>query len=192
MLSSNAIEENELLHAYMNGFFPMAHPEEANKIYWHKPEMRGIIPLNEFKVSKNLSRLYRNGKFQFRVNGNFEAVIEACASRSETWISEDIIESYVNLNKLGYAYSFEVWLENKLVGGLYGIAIGKAFFGESMFHKISNASKLALVFLVENLVFKGFTLLDTQYLNDHIKQFGAIEIPAEEYEKKLEEAIASV
>jgi leucyl/phenylalanyl-tRNA---protein transferase len=191
MKSANAIEENELLHAYMNGFFPMAHPEEANEIYWHKPEMRGIIPLEKFKVSKNLARLYRNGRFKFTVNGNFEAVITSCAQRSETWISEDIVESYVNLNKLGFAYSFEVWLDDQLVGGLYGIAIGKAFFGESMFHKVSNASKLALVFLVEKLKAQDFLLLDTQYLNDHIKQFGAVEISAEEYDKRLSEAVAA-
>ena len=186
------IAENDLINAYMNGFFPMAHPEEANKIYWHKPEMRGIIPLEQFKVSKNLSRLYRNGDFQFRINGNFEAVISACADRNETWISEEIIESYCNLNKIGYAYSFETWQDNQLVGGLYGLAIGKAFFGESMFHKVRDASKLSLVFLVEKLREKGFMLLDTQYLNDHIKQFGGIEVSGEEYEKRLSQALASL
>jgi leucyl/phenylalanyl-tRNA--protein transferase len=192
MHSNQMISENELLNAYMNGFFPMAHPEEENKIFWHKPETRGIIPLDEFKMSKNLARLYRNGDFQFRINGNFEEVIKACADRSETWISEDIIASYVNVSKLGYAYSFETWLDNQLVGGLYGIAIGKAFFGESMFHTVSNASKLALVFLVEKLKEQGFILLDTQYLNEHIKQFGAIEISAEEFDKLLSEALASM
>lgn len=186
------INENELLSAYMNGFFPMAHPEEENKIFWHKPEVRGIIPLDQFKVSKNLARLYRNGNFHFRVNGDFEAVIRACADREETWISEDIIQSYLKVNAMGYAYSFEAWLDNELVGGLYGIAIGKAFFGESMFHKVNNASKLALVFLVEKLSEQGFTLLDTQYLNDHIKQFGAIEISEEDFNEKLSEALASV
>ena len=147
--------------------------------------------MEKFKVSKNLARLYRNGRFKFTVNGNFEAVITSCAQRSETWISEDIVESYVNLNKLGFAYSFEVWLDDQLVGRLYGIAIGKAFFGESMFHKVSNASKLALVFLVEKLKAQDFLLLDTQYLNDHIKQFGAVEISAEEYDKRLSEAVAA-
>jgi len=192
METDRIISENELLNAYMNGFFPMAHPEEGNKIYWHKPDERGVIPLDRFKASKNLMRLYRNGKFQFRVNGNFEAVISACSQREETWISDEIIESYCNLNKIGYAYSFETWLDNELVGGLYGIAIGKAFFGESMFHKVSNASKLALVFLVEKLVEQNFVLLDTQYLNDHIKQFGAIEISAEQYEDLLSKALATV
>lgn len=192
MDQSKVIGENELINAYMNGFFPMAHPEEANRIYWHKPERRGIIPLERFKMSRNLSRLYRNGDFQFRINGNFEAVIQACANRDETWISEEIIESYINLHKLGFAFSFETWKDNELVGGLYGIAVGKAFFGESMFHTVRDASKLALVFLVEKLKEQDFMLLDTQYLNDHIAQFGGVEISAEEYEKLLSEALATV
>jgi len=180
-----------LLAAYLSGAFPMAHPDDNNEIYWHTPQLRGIIPLDErFTVSKNLSRLYRSQKFTYTINSEFETVIRKCAAlrAEDTWISEEIIEAYIDLHREGFAHSFETRLNGKLVGGLYGVSIGKAFFGESMFHTETDASKLALVFLVEFLREKKFELLDTQYLNDHIAQFGAYEISHTTYMLLLKQA----
>ncbi len=180
-----------LLAAYMSGAFPMAHPDDNNEIYWHTPKKRGIIPLDErFKTSKNLNKLYRSGKFNFTINRDFEKVIRNCATlrADDTWISEEIIEAYLGLYKAGFAHSFETRLNDELVGGLYGVSIGKAFFGESMFHTHTDASKLALVYLVEFLREKDFMLLDTQYLNPHIKQFGAYEISHTTYMLLLKQA----
>ncbi|MBI1308149.1 MAG: leucyl/phenylalanyl-tRNA--protein transferase [Bacteroidetes bacterium] len=179
----------ELLYAYSNGYFPMAHPEEDNAIYWHRPEWRGIIPLEQFYVPKNLARLYRNGPFEFSMDRDFKGVMKGCADRETTWISKEIITAYTALFKKGFAHSVEVWRDNKLVGGLYGVEIRKAFFGESMFSRESNASKLALVHLVRYMNYKKLELLDTQYLNDHIRQFGAVEIPDEKYIELLEHAL---
>jgi leucyl/phenylalanyl-tRNA--protein transferase len=187
--SVDILDPNMVLYAYTKGIFPMAHSDEDHAIYWHEPIMRGIIPLEEFKVSKNLRRLYRSGKFDQYINRDFEGVIRACAAREETWISEEIIQVFLQLHDMGYAHSFETWYEGKLVGGLYGVAMGRAFFGESMFHEVTDASKTALVFLVEFLKEKQFTLLDTQYITEHLRSFGAIEIPQAEYLKLLEEAL---
>ena len=172
----------------------MADPEEDNQIYWHTPQMRGIIPLDDrFKISKNLKRLYKKDKFDLYVNRNFNQVIDYCRSirEDDTWISDEILEAYKQLHESGFAHSFEVYEEGKLVGGLYGVSIGKAFFGESMFHLVTDASKIALVFLVEFLREHDFLLLDTQYLNPHIAQFGAFEITHQEYIKLLRRAIAA-
>jgi leucyl/phenylalanyl-tRNA--protein transferase len=185
------LDVNEVLYAYTQGFFPMAHEDENNQVYWHKPQSRGIIPLDQFHVPKNLSRLYRRNKFDLHRNKDFEGVIRACSNRSETWISEEIINTYVTLHNMGYCQSFETWLDGKLVGGLYGISMGRAFFGESMFHTVTDASKIALVFLVEYLKNANYTLLDTQYLNPHLEQFGAVEIPDDEYMKQLKMALSS-
>ena len=184
-----------LLAAYMSGAFPMAHPDDNNEIYWHTPKKRGIIPLDErFTASKNLKKLYRSGKFTFTINRDFEKVIRSCAElRSEdTWISEEIIDAYCQLNRLGLAHSFEAWDGDELVGGLYGVSLRRAFFGESMFHKRTDASKLCLVFLVEFLREQGFELLDSQYLNSHIAQFGAYEVEHSEFMFLLEQALSSV
>lgn len=170
----------------------MADPEEDDQIYWHTPKMRGIIPLDQrFKVSKNLRRLYKKNVFDIQINRNFEKVIRTCAElRSEdTWISDEIIEAYIGLHEEGFAHSFEAYKDGELVGGLYGVSIRKAFFGESMFHKVTDASKVCLVYLVEFLRENDFLLLDTQYLNPHIAQFGAYEIPHEIYLEKLESAL---
>ena len=183
------LDPAELLYAYSQGYFPMAVPEDDNEIFWFKPDMRGIIPLETFHVSKNLKRLYKRGHFKLRINGDFEGTMRGCAAREDTWISEDIIASYCKLNEMGYGFSFETWREGQLVGGLYGVAIGKVFFGESMFHKETDASKIALVFLVEFLKENDFRLLDTQYINDHLLQFGAKEVPNEEYEEMLAQAL---
>lgn len=183
-----------LIQAYSSGAFPMADPEEDNQIYWHTPQMRGVIPLDDrFKVSKNLKRLYKKDKFDLYINRNFDQVIDYCRSlrEDETWISDEIIDAYKQLHEGGFAHSFEVYEKGKLVGGLYGVSIGKAFFGESMFHLVTDASKIALVFLVEFLREHNFLLLDTQYLNPHIAQFGAYEITHQEYIKLLRRAIAA-
>lgn len=183
------IHAAELLNAYSEGYFPMAHPEEENQIYWHQPEMRGIIPLEDFYVNRNLRKLYEKGTFTYSINKTFDSVIRACAERDSTWISEEIIEMYNELNSIDQAFSVEVWRDEKLVGGLYGVHMNKAFFGESMFSRETNTSKLALVHLVRFLKLNDFLLLDTQYLNDHLKQFGAIEIPHKKYMKLLQLAL---
>lgn len=184
-----------LVQAYLSGSFPMADPEEGNQIYWHTPETRGLIPLDDtFKVPKNLMRLYKKEKFELTINRAFLEVIEQCSllRQGDTWISEEIIDVYTEMHKLGLAHSFEVWLDGDLVGGLYGIAIGKAFFGESMFHKVTDASKIALVFLVEFLKEQNFQLLDCQYLNPHLLQFGAYEVTQEDYLLRLQEVIHAI
>jgi leucyl/phenylalanyl-tRNA--protein transferase len=176
----------------MSGSFPMADPEEDDQIYWHTPKMRGIIPLDErFHVPKNLARLYRKQVFDIYINRNFETVIRQCQElrKEDTWISEDILEAYIDLHRKGFAHSFEAYFEGVLVGGLYGVSIGKAFFGESMFHIMRDASKLCLVYLVEFLREQKFVLLDTQYLNPHIEQFGAYEIPHEDFLRLLNKAL---
>lgn len=185
----NALDPNIVLYAYTRGVFPMAHPEEDNAIYWHEPKVRGIIPLDTFKAPGNILRKYRNHHFDLTINRDFEAVIRSCAVRDETWISEEIIDCYTQLHQMGAAHSFEAWKDGVLVGGLYGVAVGRAFFGESMFHTVTDASKVALVFLVEFLKEKNFLLLDTQYLNPHLLQFGAIEITQEDFLMRLDEAM---
>lgn len=184
-----------LVQAYLSGSFPMADPDEGDQIYWHTPETRGLIPLDDtFKVPKNLMRLYRKEKFELTINRAFPEVIEQCSllRQGDTWISEEIIAVYTEMHKLGLAHSFEVWLDGVLVGGLYGVAIGKAFFGESMFHTVSDASKIALVFLVEFLKEQNFQLLDCQYLNPHLLQFGAYEVTQQEFLSRLQEIIHGI
>ena len=181
----------QLIYAYSNGYFPMAEdPEEGGEIYWHRPSKRGIIPLDAFHISKNMRRLWKNHQYTLKINADFKAVICACAERDRTWINDEIIEAYCALQNVGHAMSFEVWTDSKLVGGLYGVTLGKAFFGESMFSRQTNTSKLALVFLVDYLKKHDFKLLDTQYLNPHLVQFGAIEISDEKYMEQLVEALA--
>ena len=184
------LDPNELLYAYTKGYFPMAESTGDHQVYWYQPELRGILPLEDFHIPKNLKRLYQKQVFELDINRDFEQVIRACAERSETWISEEIIEAYIGLHKLGFAHSFECYKDDQLVGGLYGVAIRKAFFGESMFHRHSNASKIALIHLVEYLKAHDFELLDTQYINDHLLQFGAQEISHERYMELLDQAIS--
>ena len=170
------------------GIFPMA--MEEGEIGWFSPDPRGIIPLDSFHVPKSLKRVISSGRFNVRINGSFGDVIDGCAEREETWIDETVRDSYLNLNGRGYAHSVECWLDGELAGGLYGVAIGGAFFGESMFSRERDASKVALVALVEHLLKRKFILLDTQWTTPHLKQFGAIDIAKSEYMKLLHQAIA--
>ncbi len=178
-----------LLHGYQCGIFPMADPDEGDAVYWFAPNPRAILPLDAFHVPKNLAKLVRRGAFEVTYDRDFEAVIRACAERPETWISEEIIQAYVALHRMGFAHSVECRREGALAGGLYGVSIGGAFFGESMFHRERDASKVALVHLVRKLRAGGFTLLDTQYTTPHLARFGVVEIPRAEYERRLAEAL---
>ncbi|HEY1476196.1 MAG TPA: leucyl/phenylalanyl-tRNA--protein transferase [Chthoniobacterales bacterium] len=185
---SKIIPASLLLEAYCTGIFPMA--MENGDIAWFSPDPRGIIPLDAFHIPHGLKRSLKKGGFRIRLNTAFEAVIRACGERSETWISEEIIESYINLHRLGFAHSVEAWLENELAGGLYGVSVYGAFFGESMFHKVPDASKVALVGLVNRLNERGFRLLDTQYVTGHLTMFGAVEISRPKYMRLLKQALA--
>ena len=178
-----------VLYGYQHGVFPMADPDDG-AVYWYRPERRGLLPLDDFHVPKNLARLVRRGRFTGTADRAFPAVIRACAARSTTWISSEIIDVYTALHRWGYAHSIECWDGDALVGGLYGVALGGAFFGESMFHRATDASKVALVHLVRRLKAGGFVLLDTQYVTEHLRQFGAIEIPGDAYERRLAAALA--
>ncbi len=180
-----------LLSAYCQGVFPMAH--EDGRIYWYDPDPRAIIPLDRFHVSRSLERTIRQQRFEIRLNTAFTAVVQACAApapgREETWINNDIIQAYTRLHRLGFAHSVEAWQADELVGGLYGVAIGGFFAGESMFSTMPDSSKVALVYLVEHLRRQRFRLLDTQFLTEHLRRFGAVEISAEAYRQKLGQAL---
>ncbi|MDQ3623396.1 MAG: leucyl/phenylalanyl-tRNA--protein transferase [Verrucomicrobiota bacterium] len=177
-----------LLHAYRNAVFPMA--LENGEIAWFSPEPRAIIPIERFHVPHGLRRALKKGQFEIRVNTAFTTVIRACSERDDTWINEEIIASYVNLHRLQHAHSMEAWLGGQLAGGLYGVALGGAFFGESMFHTVTDASKVALCALVTRLRERGFELLDTQWVTPHLLQFGAVEIRRSEYVARLSRALA--
>lgn len=181
------IEPELLLQGYRLGVFPMA--MEDDSIQWFSPDPRAIIPLDKFHVPHALRRVAQKKVFETKIDSCFGEVMRACAKRQDTWINSEIVESYENLFDLGFAHSVEAWSNGKLAGGLYGVAIGGAFFGESMFHQKTDASKFALVALVEHLRVKKFTLLDTQWLTPHLAQFGAIEIPRDHYLNLLTRAV---
>jgi len=184
------LDPQSLLDAYAHGAFPMA--DRDGKLHWYSANPRGILPLEEFHISQTLRQTIRQKKFEIRINCDFEATMRACkATRLEsgTWISERLIGAFVQLHRLGHAHSVEAWREGKLVGGLYGVSLGAAFSGESMFHHERDASKVALAVLVERLRERGFELLDTQTCTEHLKRFGAVEIPEEQYLLRLEAAM---
>ena len=182
-----------IIRAYRAGIFPMSEDAEDEDLFWVSPEMRGIIPLEGFHVSASLRKAIRKSGFVVRVDTDFEAIIEGCATvgadRDSTWINRTIRSVYGELFRRGVAHTVEVWDGSELVGGLYGLAIGGAFFGESMFHRRTNASKMAMAHLVERLKAGGFVLLDTQFVTDHLASMGGIEIPREQYEERLAEAL---
>lgn len=183
-----------LLKAYACGIFPMAESAEDNALYWIEPERRGILPLDRVHVPRRLARTIRAGGFTVKVDKHFEAVIDGCAAprsgRRSTWINGRIRGLYRELFALGHCHTVEVWQDGALVGGLYGVHLGRAFFGESMFSRARDASKIALVYLVARLKYGGFTLLDTQFVTGHLAKFGAIEVSREEFQRLLEAALA--
>jgi leucyl/phenylalanyl-tRNA---protein transferase len=181
------IEPELLLQGYRLGVFPMA--MEDGTIEWFSPDPRAILPLEDFHVPHALRRLLRKKVFEITMDSRFSEVIDACAKRKDTWINREIIESYTRMHELGYAHSVETWANGELSGGLYGVAIGGAFFGESMFHSVTDASKIALVALVEQLCARKFALLDTQWLTPHLEQFGGIEISRNHYLRLLRRAV---
>ena len=176
-----------LLQGYRLGVFPMAMPDDS--IAWFSPDPRAIIPLQGFHVPHGLRRVALKKTFEIRIDHRFGEVIRGCAKRKDTWINREIIETYEELHALGFAHSVEAWKDGKLAGALYGVAVGGAFFGESMFHRVTDASKIALVALVERLRAHKFALLDTQWLTPHLKQFGAIEVSRNHYLKLLRRAV---
>jgi leucyl/phenylalanyl-tRNA---protein transferase len=183
-----------LLKAYACGIFPMAESAEDNALYWIEPERRGILPLDRVHVPKRLARTIRKGGFEVRIDQNFEEVIDGCAAprsgRRSTWINGRIRNLYRELFALRHCHTVEVWQDGQLTGGLYGVHLGRAFFGESMFSRARDASKIALVYLIARLKYGGFTLLDTQFVTGHLARFGAIEVSREEFQRFLEAALA--
>ncbi|MBB5373604.1 leucyl/phenylalanyl-tRNA--protein transferase [Acidocella aromatica] len=182
-----------LLRAYRLGLFPMAEARESRTLHWLDPEARGVLPLHGFHVPRSLMKTLRAGHFTVTADADFPAAIAACAAirdnRPETWINEEIERLFTELFELGFAHSVETWENGRLVGGLYGVALGGAFFGESMFSTATDASKVALVHLVVRLRLGGYTLLDTQFITTHLARFGAVEIPRDEYHRLLAEAV---
>lgn len=182
-----------LLRAYASGVFPMAEDADDFEVFWIRPEKRGIIPLDGFHVPKSLQKIVRRGVYDMRYDTDFGGVIDGCArsapGRERTWINQPIREAYEELFRRGHCHTVEAWRGGKLVGGLYGVTLGRAFFGESMFSAQRDASKVCLVHLVERLIARGFVLLDTQFTTEHLKRFGAVDVPRKRYERMLEDAL---
>jgi len=192
---SPGITPDILLRAYSIGLFPMAESADDPEIFWVEPEMRGVLPLDHFHVSKSLAKTVRKNPFEIRFDHDFDSVIAACAQetsgRPSTWINQTIRSLYSTLFDMGHAHTVEAWEGDELVGGLYGVSLGSAFFGESMFSRRTDASKICLVHLVDRLRERGFTLLDTQFTTEHLKTFGAIDIPKADYAAILAAAMKS-
>lgn len=182
-----------LLKAYASGVFPMAESAADPEVFWVRPETRGIIPLDGFHASRSLTKVVRQQKFDVRFDHDFGGVIDGCAEsrsgRESTWINRPIREAYTELFRRGHCHTVEAWRDGELVGGLYGVTLGRVFFGESMFSRERDASKVCLVHLVERLIERGFELLDTQFTTEHLKHFGAVDVPRGRYEKLLAQAL---
>lgn len=178
-----------MLQAYAVGIFPMAEAATSEELFWLDPERRGIVPLDGLHVSRRLARTFLNGGFEIRVDHDFEAVVLACAERPETWINPTILRLYLDLHRMGRAHSVEFWQDGLLAGGLYGVSLGAAFFGESMFSRRRDASKLALIALVARLRAGGYRLLDTQFVTPHLASLGAVEIARDAYHRMLAAAL---
>jgi len=195
--SSSEVTPEILLRAYACGVFPMSESADDPGLFWVDPEERGVIPLEGFRVASRLARTVRSDVFTVTVNTAFKRVIAECAApkpgRDDTWINQRIRDLYTALHGMGHAHSVEVWDDSQaLVGGLYGVSLGRAFFGESMFHHARDASKVALVHLVARLIAGGFKLLDTQYVTDHLRTFGATEVPQRRYRAMLDKALDGI
>lgn len=178
-----------VLRAYAVGVFPMANSAYDDEIFWVDPRKRGLLPLNDFHLSRSLRRRILKGGYRVRIDHAFAAVVDACASREETWINNTIRDLYIGLNRIGHAHSIEVWIDGELEGGLYGVRLGAAFFGESMFSFSRDTSKIALAYLVARLKAGGFKLLDTQFTTPHLVTLGACNVPKARYHELLERAI---
>jgi leucyl/phenylalanyl-tRNA--protein transferase len=182
---------DDLIYGYINGIFPMA--DSDGTLYWYAPDPRAVIPITTYKPAKSLRPLLNRKQFEIRINTAFTEVMQACSqprsADDSVWISDEIIDAYTELHQLGLAHSVETYIDNSLVGGLYGVALGSAFFGESMFHRVSNASKVAFHYLIQILRQQKFTLLDTQFINDNVRRYGALEIPKADYLKQLKVAL---
>ena len=182
-----------LLKAYASGVFPMADSADDPEVFWVRPESRGVIPLDGFHVPRSLAKVVRQGRFEISFDRDFASVVDACAEsrevRRSTWINGPIREAYAKLFEIGHCHTVEARREGQLIGGLYGVSLGRAFFGESMFSRETDASKVCLVHLIERLRERGFVLLDTQFTTEHLKRFGAVDVPRRRYERMLEEAL---
>jgi leucyl/phenylalanyl-tRNA---protein transferase len=185
------LKPENMIRLYASGAFPMADAETGN-INWYLPDIRTIIPLNSYNIPRSAKKAIEDENFEIRFDNDFEGVLAGCADRESTWISDELKSAYKRLKKRGYIHTVETWKDAKLVGGLYGVTFRGAFFGESMFSKVSQASKAALVSLLNHLNEKGFVLLDVQYMTEHLKMFGAVEISFEEYTKLLQKAYTKV
>lgn len=194
--ASSEVTPDLLLRAYACGIFPMSESADDPGLFWVEPEERGVIPLDGFRVASRLARTVRSDVYTVTVNTAFKRVIAECAApkpgRDDTWINQRIRDLYTALHGMGHAHSVEVWENDELVGGLYGVSLGRAFFGESMFHHARDASKVALVHLVARLIAGGFKLLDTQYVTEHLRSFGATEVPRRRYRQLLDAALDGI
>ena len=185
------LDPDLMLRAYAIGVFPMADSRDAEKVFWVEPKRRAIIPLDRFQLSRTLRKRIRSGAFTVTCDTAFAQVVRDCAARDETWINDPIEQSYIQLHRLGHAHSIECWAEGELVGGLYGVKLGAAFFGESMFSRRTDASKVALSWLVARLIVGGYRLLDCQFMTDHLRSLGAVEITQKDYLVLLSEALSA-
>jgi leucyl/phenylalanyl-tRNA---protein transferase len=186
---AGTLTPDHLLSAYVQGIFPMAEARDDPAVHWVDPRFRGVVPLDGFHISRSLARTLRRWPHRVTVDTAFEAVVKACAARPETWINTTILNLYMALHERGYGHSLEVWDGDELVGGVYGVVLGAAFFGESMFSRRTDASKVALAYLVHRLRAGGFTLFDTQFLTPHLASLGGIEIKRAEYHRRLAVAL---
>lgn len=189
MIPPSVLTPELLLRAYAMGVFPMAESRDDPRIHWVDPRKRGVFPLDNFHISRSLKRRMADRNYTIRTNSDFAATVAACADRPETWINAEIFALYLALHHQGFAHSLEVWADGSLIGGVYGVTIGRAFFGESMFSRRTDASKIALAHLVGLLNTAGFTLFDTQFLTPHLASLGAIEISRAAYHRRLEDAL---
>ncbi|MCY4241190.1 MAG: leucyl/phenylalanyl-tRNA--protein transferase [Rhodobacter sp.] len=189
MKHDKGVTVGHMLRAYAAGVFPMATSREDPRVHWVDPQERGIIPLSGFHISRSLGRRLRRLDYRIVVNGDFEGVVNACADREETWINDRILTLYRQLHRRGHAHSLEVWRESQLAGGVYGITLGRAFFGESMFSRVTDGSKIALAYLVDHLRRTGFRLFDTQFVTPHLASLGCIGIPRNAYHALLRDSL---
>ncbi len=190
-MTQTPLSVRNLVWGYANGIFPMARGKDARTIDWYDPDPRGVLPLDAFRIPRSLKKTFRREPYEVCVNRDFAATMAGCAERTQTWINAEIRKAYFEMHEAGLAHSIECWRGGELVGGLYGVHLKAAFFGESMFAREPDASKIALVHLVARLRAGGFRLLDTQMATDHMMRFGAIEIPRDEYRRQLAEALAA-